>query len=139
MTLHKYGAKKVEHHAGYSFGSKLEAAVYNILYLLQKAGEIKEIQVQDSVYLTDAEILYKPDFRVTCPDGFVYWVEAKGFETPEWRIKRRLWMKYGPGELQIWMGSASKPYLKEKIFSTATTESAHGEHDADPVLMKGRV
>ena len=111
---HKYGAKKVEQ-AGYSFGSKLEAAVFNMLHILQLSGAIKHIQVQDSVYLTEAEILYKPDFKITKPDGTFYWVEAKGFKTPVWGIKKRLWKVYGPGELHIYEGSHTNPKLEETL------------------------
>lgn len=111
---HKYGANKVTH-AGYSFASKLESAVFNLLHLQKLAGEIKEIQVQDSVYLTLARILFKPDFKVTKPDGSVYWVEAKGFESPVYMIKRRLWMFYGEGELHVYKGNYKGPYLDEII------------------------
>lgn len=111
---HKYGAKKTSS-PGFSFASKLEASVYDLLYLLYKAGEIRSIQCQDVVYLTLAKVIYKPDFKCTRPNGDCFWVEAKGFETPEWRIKRRLWTHYGPGELHVYMGSHSHPTLKEII------------------------
>lgn len=115
MTFYKknkYSSTKIEH-SGRSFASKLEAAVYDILYLRMKAGEFSEIQQQDTVYLTDAKIAYKPDYKCIKSDGIAFWVEPKGFETPEWRIKRRLWMHYGPGDLEVWMGSYTKPFLKE--------------------------
>lgn len=112
---HKYKAEKVEGHGGYSFGSKLEAAVYNMLYLLQRAGVIKVIQVQDTVLLSDANIIYKPDFKITKPDGSFYWVEAKGFKTPVWAIKKRLWAVYGPGLLEIYEGNHKSPQLIETI------------------------
>lgn len=111
---HKYGAKKIEH-GGYSFGSKLEAAVFNILHLQKLAGEIETIQVQDSIKLTLADIEYRPDFKVTRPNGEVYWIEAKGFVTPVWAIKKRLWKHYGPGLLQIYVGNHSNPKLDETI------------------------
>lgn len=104
---------------GFSFASKFESAVYDMLYLLKLAGEIKTIQCQDVVYLTLARVIYKPDFKCTRPDGSVFWVEAKGFETAEWRIKRRLWMHYGPGDLHIYMGKHAKPILKEIIQSNS--------------------
>lgn len=111
---HKFGAKRVDQ-AGYSFGSKLEAAVFNILNMQLLAGEIANIQVQDSIYLTRAEILYKPDFKITRLDGSFYWVEAKGFKTPVWGIKKRLWKHYGPGLLQIYEGYHNNPKLEESI------------------------
>lgn len=85
-----------------------------MLKLFESEGKIKIIQTQDSIYLSDAKILYKPDFKIeACDTGEIYWVEVKGFETPEWRIKRRLWIAYGPGKLQIWKGSASNLKLYE--------------------------
>ena len=111
----KFGNKKVSMD-GFSFGSKLEAAVFSIIKNREASGELKFLQVQDHVYLTDARILYIPDFK--CEDaktGDHFWVEAKGFETPEWRIKRRLWEHYGPGKLEIWKGTAARPFLDETI------------------------
>lgn len=100
---------------GYSFGSKLEAAVYQILKLRMKAGEIKSIQVQDHVYLTDARIGYVVDFKCTTPTDTVFWVEAKGYANDRWPMKKKLWKYYGPGTLEIWMGSHTKPSLTETI------------------------
>jgi len=88
---------------GKNFQSKGEAGLYEYLLLRQKNGEIEEIQTQVQVYLTDARILYKPDFTFI-EDGIQKWAEYKGFETAIWRIKRRLWMHYGPGILEVWKG-----------------------------------
>lgn len=110
----KYAAKRTEV-AGRSFASKLEAAVYDMLLLLKKAGEVSEIRCQTQVALSRAKIIYKPDFEVTRTDGSRYWVEAKGFETPEWRIKRRLWLAYGPGTLEIWKGRPTHLVLSETL------------------------
>lgn len=114
----KYAAKRVSLH-NRSFASKLEAAVYEMLLSLQRAGEIASIRCQTQVALSKARIIYKPDFEVTAADGRIYWVEAKGYETPEWRIKRRLWLAYGPGELQIYKGS----HRSLKLFETLTPEA----------------
>jgi hypothetical protein len=43
------------------------------------------------------------------------YAEAKGFETSDYRIKRRLWTVYGPGQLTVWGGSYKKPFIKEVI------------------------
>lgn len=110
----KYGSARVRIE-GRNFASKLEAAVYEILLLEQRAGLIEEIKCQTQVRLSDAEIIYKPDFEVTRPDGSKYWVEAKGYETPEWRIKRRLWIAYGPGELIIYRGNYRSPKIHETL------------------------
>lgn len=101
---------------GYSFGSMLEAMVYLILKDRQRKGELKILQTQDHVYLTDAEIEYIPDFK--CLDlrtQEIFWVEAKGFANERWPIKKRLWKYYGPGKLEIWMGTHQSPFLKETV------------------------
>ena len=109
----KYGSKKVESN-GRSFDSKLERAVFEELNLLEKAGNISELKCQVSVYLTEARILFKPDFSFI-RDGELIFLEVKGFETPVWRIKRRLWEHYGEGPLEIYKGSARNFFLHETI------------------------
>jgi len=112
---HKYGAKRIDH-AGFSFASKGEAALYDVLKVLEKGGELTDIKCQDVVYLTDARIMYKPDFRVLDrKNNRLEWHEFKGFETSDWRIKRRLWKYYGPGPLHIWGGSHKNPTLRETV------------------------
>jgi predicted nuclease of restriction endonuclease-like RecB superfamily len=110
----KFGSKRVEV-SGMSFASKLEAAVFQVLKLMEKAGEVKDIKAQDTVYLSKARIIYKPDFKIETTAGETAWVEAKGFETPEWRIKLRLWKAYGPGPLWIFRGSHANPKLDEVV------------------------
>lgn len=115
FTRHKYKAKRSER-AGYSFASKLEASVFDHLMLLQKAGEIKDLKCQDTVYLTDARIIYKPDFRfVDVKTGETIWAEAKGVELGPWRQKLKLWRFYGPGPLHIYKGHHLRPTLVEVV------------------------
>ena len=111
MSYPKFRNKKVSSD-GHSFASKLEAAVYQMLKY-----EWENVEVQPSVYLTEARILYKPDFKVwqTNSELSGLYAEAKGFETDVWRIKRRLWEHYGPGRLQIYKGSHLRPVLAEVI------------------------
>lgn len=115
--IHRTKRKKTEY-AGYSFASKLEANTFALLKLRERAREIRDIQVQDTIYLTNAQIKYIPDFKwFEIADNDFAWGESKGIETPEWRIKRRLWGSYGPGKLHIWMAKpwSSTPVLKEII------------------------
>lgn len=99
-----------------SFASKLESALYDLLCLMEKAGEITNIKCQDHVYLTDARIQMIPDFRAyDIKLNTVVYYEAKGFETAVWRIKRKLWAYYGPGPLRIYMGSHKRLYLAEEL------------------------
>lgn len=99
---------------GISFASKAEAALYQVLKLRESQGEIEDIKCQVQVYLTEAKILYKPDFSYT-KNGKTIWAEFKGFETAVWRIKRRLWKHYGPGPLEVYKGSSKNVFLFETI------------------------
>lgn len=90
---------------GYTFDSGLERDVY---LMLKDSPDYTEVQVKDHVYLTRARILLIADFKITELSGAERWIEAKGFETPEWRIKRRLWKHYGPGPLEIWKRQGKK-------------------------------
>lgn len=115
----KYGNKKVEHEGGRSFGSQFEAALFSQLSLLEKAGELRNIQCQVHVRLLGREpdVVYIPDF--SAEDRRLNWetvyFEAKGYETPEWRIKRRLWHHFGPGRLRVFKGSAKSFKMVEEI------------------------
>lgn len=111
----KYGNKKVEH-AGIWFDSKLERSLYDILFLMQKSGKISELRHHPgTVFLSDARIQYRPDFRYVLPCGKFEWAEAKGFPNDKWPMKKKLWKHYGPGVLHIWMGSARCIKLVETI------------------------
>lgn len=112
----KYGNQKAEsEYPGYSFSSQLERDLFSFLKGLEAAGEIRELKVQASVYLTRARILYKPDFKAIDSDGKTVYFEAKGFETDVWRIKRRLFIEYGDGKLEIYRRRGSGITLAETI------------------------
>lgn len=106
---------------GHSHGSKLEGAVCQLIQLRERAGELKLLQVQDHVYLTLARIGYVPDFKChDLRDGKDFWVEAKGYANDRWPIKKKLWKHYGPGKLEIWIGSHLRPVLDEVITPVGT-------------------
>lgn len=112
----KFSNQKTQCSLGHAHRSKLESAVCGIYQLREKAREIVFVASESHVYLTEARILYIPDFELRdAVTGNSFWGEAKGYETPEWRIKRRLWEFYGPGPLEIWKGSASYPKLVETL------------------------
>jgi hypothetical protein len=114
--VNKYKSKRVSYDY-HSFASKFEASVYNWLKLREKNGEIHSIKCQETIYLTLAQIVYKPDFSfITNDSKQKIWAEAKGFETAEWRIKRKLWIYYGPGPLEIYKGSHDNFRLSETLF-----------------------
>lgn len=125
--VNKYSNTKVNN-GGYSFSSKLEAATFDLLKQREENGEIKIINCQDNIYLTEARILYIADFKCQeikskevdmfgneVIEGDFFWCESKGYKTDVWAIKKRLWRHYGPGKLEIYEGSWQKPKLKEVI------------------------
>lgn len=122
----KYGAQKCSLD-GYSFASKLEASVYQILKFRMLAGEFEKIQVQDHVYLSAAEIPYIADFKCILADGSYFYCEAKGFEAPVWPIKKRLYKAYGLVPLEIWKGTYQKPFLFETIIPAS--KKTHSEDE----------
>ncbi len=114
----KYKNKKTEH-AGQTFDSRGEANMYDFLLLAEKAGELRDIRRQHTVYLTEARIGYRADFRVFDIKLEQYvWVEFKGFDTPEWMLKKKLWGVYGPGPLRIFKAGKPYPSLVTTVFPT---------------------
>ena len=105
----KYGAKTVEFD-GIRFASQLEAR----FYLFFREHEIKILELQPRFILEDSFEIYDwqskkirkyrkteyvADFKIETPDGDIFIIEAKGFETPEWKIKKKLFLKkYGSEE-----------------------------------------
>ena len=88
----KYGAKKQEFN-GVSYHSKKEAGYASDLHFRHTAGEIKdwERQVKVSLDVNGYHIAnYYVDFLIHHNDGRKEYVEVKGFETPEWRLKWKL-------------------------------------------------
>lgn len=78
---------------GIRYDSHLEARIASELDLRMKAGELKDIERQVTVdlYAHGEHICkYRVDFKITHADGMVEWIEVKGFETPEWRLKWKL-------------------------------------------------
>lgn len=124
----KYGNKTTVGCAyGYSHRSKLEAAVCQLVFLRERAGELEHLQHESHVRLTDAAITYIPDFK--CRDTATqeeFYIEAKGFETPEWRLKKRLWKVYGPSRLEVWGGYHTRPQLMETIVPKRSSEVKDG-------------
>ena len=85
---------------GIKFDSKAEAEYYFELKLRERAGQIKILEIQPAVYMTDARILYRADFLIE-EDGVKKYIDVKGVETPVFKLKKKLWVYYGMGILQI--------------------------------------
>lgn len=90
MTFRKY--KNVQHNG---FDSKREARRAQDLELLQKIGEIKNLQYQVKFELIpkqDGErpVAYVADFVYEDKTGVRHVADAKGMKTPAYVIKRKL-------------------------------------------------
>jgi len=112
----KYGNTPLAMH-GRSFGSKSEGQCFQDMILLrERAGEITDVQCQESVYLTKARIQYISDFSfLDLTIGEKFWAEYKGFETKVWLIKKKLWKHYGPGPLLIYKKNKYGILLTETV------------------------
>jgi len=106
---------------GFSHRSKLEYAVCQLIWLREKAGELKHIQHECNIHLTKARVLYIPDFKCETRDGLLF-IEAKGYEAARWPTIKKLWKHYGPGPLEIWKGMHRRPILDETIIPVGGDE-----------------
>ena len=89
---HKYGAKRTLYN-GIWYDSKKEAAQAADLDLRVRAKDIHgyERQVRFNMEVNGKKICaYVADFLVHHHNGEQEIVEVKGFETPEWKLKKKL-------------------------------------------------
>jgi hypothetical protein len=112
MAWHKYSAKKVVID-GHKFDSKFEAWVYQNLVLKEVFGKL--VELQPKVYMTKAKILMKPDFLLLDKYGKRVYLEAKGFKTPVFNLKARLWKHYGDGKLIVVQKSGKTYKITKEI------------------------
>lgn len=104
MSKTKYGSKKTEVD-GHTFDSKAEARYYEQLKWLLEHKEIKSFRLQPRYTLLESfkkngktfrKIEYIADFEITHLDGSIEVVDVKGFETPVFALKRKLFEKLYP-------------------------------------------
>lgn len=110
-TLDKVPARKYKYNNqktivdGIEFDSKKEADYYIHLKLLKKAGEIRDIGLQQRFVLQPGfekngvkyqPITYIADFVITNNDGTTEVIDVKGFETKEFKIKKKLFEYKNP-------------------------------------------
>lgn len=96
--MSKYGAKKVTIN-GIIFDSKMEADYYLHLLELQEKEIVTEFELQPVYELLKPFVLndkkiqgikYKADFLVKYADGHSEVVDIKGFETVDFKLKKKL-------------------------------------------------
>lgn len=111
--LEEPGAEKIRNTRrkvvdGISFRSTLEADVYQLLSLWQRAGEITELRCQELFLLQPKQpglraITYRADFTYVRRDGRRVVIDAKGYRMEVYRIKRKMFIaRYPEIEFQEW-------------------------------------
>lgn len=98
-TTHKYRAKQVSDN-GLKFHSKAEHKFYRDLLLLKKSGEVIFFLMQVPMHLT-AGIKYYVDFVVFESNGEVRFIDVKGFETKEFKMKKKMVEALYPIEIEV--------------------------------------
>lgn len=96
---HKFKAVRVEVD-GLKFDSKLEARYYQELKIRVAAGEVSYFLRQVPIHLPGG-VKYVVDFLVFFPDGSHEFVDTKGFETPEFKTKKKLVEALYPIQIKV--------------------------------------
>lgn len=97
---HKYGAQATESRDGVKHPSKKQARRWDELRLLERGGAITGLRREVTVYLlgangeplrseTGRRLSWRADF-VYAEDGAIIYEDAKGYATPEYRLKRSI-------------------------------------------------
>jgi protein associated with RNAse G/E len=82
---------------GITFASKAESERYGVLKLLKRSGQIKDfkMQVRYTFELNNVKICsYVADFVVEYPNGTIMVEDVKGFETKEYKIKKKMMLAF---------------------------------------------
>ena len=107
ITKIKYNSKKTIVD-GIKFDSMSEA---NFYLKIKGYNRYEILELQPKVYLTDARILYKPDFFILDKHTQEkFYVDVKGFMTPVFALKARLWRHFADLPLRIY--TAKKNYYE---------------------------
>ena len=84
---HKYNAVRTERH-GIKFDSKMEARYYDNLLLRKQAGEVIAFLRQVPFHLP-GNTRYVVDFQEFWSDGSVHFIDVKGMETAQFKMKKK--------------------------------------------------
>lgn len=90
---------------GIQFASKREARHYAELRLLERAGEIQDLEVHPAIGLTVAGVRIcriVPDFRfIETRSGALRYQDTKGVVTRDWKLKAKLFQAIHGTEIEI--------------------------------------
>ena len=105
----KYNNKKVTLD-GITFDSKIEASYYEYLKRLEQQGIVSEFLMQKEYIVFDGytkdgkkvrPIKYKADFEVHYADNHIEVIDIKGFETADFKLKKKLFEYRYPFTLKL--------------------------------------
>ena len=82
------------------FPSKKEAEYYKKLKADRESGSVVFFLMQVPIHLPGG-IRYLCDFEVFYADGTVEFIDVKGFETKEFKLKKKLVETHYPFELKV--------------------------------------
>lgn len=101
VSYSKFRAKRTEYN-GRTFDSKFEAGVAHQLEMQKRTGEILDYECQFKIEcmpftahgdpVPECKVSHKVDFRVHNRDGSFTLLEAKGFETADYKTRRK-WLE----------------------------------------------
>lgn len=110
---------------GRVYASKAEMEYAKILDLEQRGGIIRNLTHQPAVRL--GPIDFVPDFAAWhVASGKWRWYDVKGVQTPAFKIKLKLWVEYGPGDLFI-VKKAGKRFKVVQVVAGGRKEQPNGE------------
>lgn len=73
---------------GDEFDSKRELEVFHALETARVAGQYRAVVRQVSMRLPGTKRRIRIDFMCVLPNGEIRWLDAKGYATSEWKLKR---------------------------------------------------
>ena len=148
---HKYGAKASEVDS-IRFPSRLEAAYYQKLKLLQKAGAVlfflRQVPIElpgNTTYRVDFVEFWAPKYGEEA--GQIRWVDCKGYETEIFKLKKRqveeFYFKIGMAIAALTILKSNKNYIalgeasfdKLRFLEAFLLEISDSIRSEDPELM----
>jgi len=143
-TRSKYGANQCVIH-GVKFDSQAEGKYYSYLLEQEVKGHIKCFNLQPKfILLPDFNhngkkikgITYKADFEVYHSDDTVEIVEIKGFETPDFKLRKKLFMNLYPYVRYSILAEAPKKFGGGFILLSDLEKLRSAERKAQNVTTK---
>lgn len=99
MLKHKFRAKPTTFQ-GRKYASKLEASYAQTLEMNKKGGHLL-FYLEQVPFSLPGGITYRADFMEFWSNGEVVVTEVKGFETPEWKMKHKLFEETYPITIHV--------------------------------------